>query len=160
MLLRFFSFLIVLIFFTSCDQFLSAKKNNRQKLDTIIDFTSVDFSPSFKVCDFLIDKVEKENCFRNTIHEEIDAELQKYTLTSKSAINETIYVSLRISARGEIILKEVRSSEMIKNQLPVLDSLIRIAIEKLPNIHPAIKRGIPVTSKYHLPIRIQLRDLP
>jgi|TARA_B110000967_G_scaffold148716_1_gene152390 hypothetical protein len=160
MSLRVFSFLIVLIFFTSCDQFFPTNKNNPQKLDTIIDFTSVDFSPSFKVCDSLIEKVEKENCFRNTIHQEIGSELQKYTLRSKSAINETIYVDLDVNASGEIILKEVQSSKMIKNQLPVLDSLIRIAIEKLPNIHPAIKRGIPVTSKYHLPIRIQLRDLP
>jgi hypothetical protein len=157
MSLRGFSFLIVLIFFTSCDKFSGTKNNNLQKLDTILDRTSVDFSPSFKVCDSLIDKAEKENCFRNTIHQEIGAELQKYTLISKSAINETIYVALIINAGGEIILKKVQSSEMIKNQLPVLDSLIRVAIEKLPNIHPAIKRGIPVTSKYHLPIRIQLR---
>jgi hypothetical protein len=158
--LRGFSFLIVLIFFTSCDQFLPAKKNSLQKLDTIVDFTSVDFSPSFKVCNSLIDKAEKENCFRNTIHQEIGAELQKHTLTSKSAIDETIYVALIINTGGEIILKEVQFSETIKNQLPELDSLIRIAINKLPNVHPAIKRGIPVTSKYHLPIRIHLRDLP
>ncbi|WP_223269116.1 MULTISPECIES: hypothetical protein [unclassified Polaribacter] len=137
-----------------------AKQHNLQKLDTIIDFTSVDFYPSFKVCDSLIEKVEKENCFRNTIYKKIGASLQKHTLESKDAIDETILVDLIINSAGEIIFKELQATKLIKNQLPTLDSLIRISVDQLPTIHPAIKRGIPVTSKYQLPIRIQLKELP
>jgi hypothetical protein len=155
---RVFYFFVLLICITSCDQFSLTKKNTQQRLDTIIDFTSVDFSPSFKICDSLIDKAAKEDCFRNTIHKKIGAVLQKHTLTSKDSINETIFVDLVISLSGEIILKGVQSSENIKKQFPELDSIIQLSVDQLPSIYAAVKRGMPVTTKYQLPIRIQLQE--
>ncbi|WP_231962802.1 hypothetical protein [Polaribacter sp. KT25b] len=127
-------------------------------MDTIVDFTSVDFSPSFKICDSIIDKEEVAICFRNTMHQKIGEELQKQQLTIKDSINEIIYVDVVINSKGEIIFDETSTSENIKKQLPQLDSLLKLSVSKLPAIHPAIKRGIPVTTKYRLPIRILLMD--
>ncbi|UAM97063.1 hypothetical protein K8354_12105 [Polaribacter litorisediminis] len=155
---RVFYFFVLLIFITSCDQFSLKKENTLQKLDTLVDFTSVDFSPSFKVCDSLIDKTAKENCFRNTIHQKIGEELKKHIFTSKDTINETIFVDLIINSNGEIVLKEIQSSENIKNQLLALDSIIQLAVDQLPIVHAAIKRGMPVTTKYQLPIQIRLQE--
>ena len=45
-----------------------------------VDFTSVDVSTSFKVCDSLIDKDKKNSCFRSTIREEIANSLAKYSI--------------------------------------------------------------------------------
>ncbi|MFY9242899.1 MAG: hypothetical protein WAO74_07725 [Polaribacter sp.] len=157
--MRVFSFLLMLIFITSCDKLPFSKNKNLQQLDTIVDFTSVDLSPSFKICDSIIDKIEKSDCFRNTIHQKIGEELLLHSLSVKDSINETVYVDLIINDKGEIIFKELQSSEIIKKELPELDSIIHISVNNLPKIYPAIKRGIPVATEYQLPIKIVLKEL-
>ena len=129
-----------------------------QLLDTIVNFSSVDTSPSFKVCDSIIDKQKKNNCFRTTIHQKIGAELQKHQFVIRDSISEIVYVDLLITSKGKIVLEAMESSEEIKNQLPKLDSVLRISVDKIPNVYAAIKRGIPVTTKYRLPIKIQLKQ--
>jgi hypothetical protein len=155
---RLILFLILITTATSCDKLPFTKSNDTIQLDTIVDFTTVDFYPSFKACDTLIDKNTKADCFRNTIHQKIGAELQKYSFTIKDSIDETIYVDLVINAHGEVLFDELESSIAIKNQLPELDSIIKISVQKIDTIYPAIKRGIPVTTKYKLPIRILLKE--
>ncbi|WP_343330582.1 hypothetical protein [Polaribacter staleyi] len=158
MFLRGLSFLIMLVFITSCDLFCPPKDKNTSDLDTIVDFSSVDTFPSFKVCDAIIDKQEKMDCFRTTIHQKIGAELQKNSLSIKDSIDEIIYVDLVINAEGIFLLGAIQSSDTIKRELPKLDSLLKACVDKLPKIYPANKRGIPVTTKYRLPIRIQLKE--
>ncbi|MCI2230168.1 hypothetical protein MC378_13400 [Polaribacter sp. MSW13] len=158
MFLRVFTFIIVIVFFTSCDKFSFTNNSQTITLDTIVDLSSVDVSPSFKVCDSIIDKTKKTDCFRTSIHQKIGGELLKHSFIIKNAISETVYVNMMINSKGLIILEEVQSSENIKKELPELDSLLRACVQKLPIIHPAIKRGIPVTTKYRLPIKIQLTE--
>jgi hypothetical protein len=158
MFVRVFTFLLCIIFCTSCDKFSFSKNKDLQNIDTIVDFTSVDFSPSFKICDAIIDKEQMVTCFRNTIHQKIGEELKKHYLTVKDSIDEVIYVDVLINSKGEIIFDETATSENIKQQLPRLDSILKESVKNLPKIHPAIKRGIPVTTKYRLPIRILLKD--
>ena len=129
-----------------------------QLLDTIVNFSSVDTSPSFKVCDSIIDKQKKNNCFRTTIHQKIGAELQKHQFVIRDSISEIVYVDLLITSKGKIVLEAMDSSEEIKIKLPKLDSVLRISVDKIPNVYAAIKRGIPVTTKYRLPIKIQIKQ--
>lgn len=156
--MRVLSFLILMMFITSCDKLSFSKNKENQVLDTIIDFTAVDLSPSFSVCASIIDKTKKSDCFRNSIHKKIGEELQKHTLTSKDSIDETVFVDLLINVEGKIILQEVSSSENIKKQLPALDSILQLSVDNLPIIFPAIKKRFPVATKYRLPIRIVLTD--
>lgn len=158
MFLRVFSFVFFLMICTSCDKLPFSKKQQVPILDTIINFNEVDFSPSFKECDSIIEKEEKSNCFRNSIHQKIGAELQKQVFTIQDSIDEVVTVHLLIDSKGSIRFETMETTEVIKSQLPNLDSLIRESINKIPVILPAIKRGIPVTTKYTLPIRIQLKE--
>ena len=147
-----------MIFFTSCDKFSFSKTDKNQPLDTIVNFSSVDTFPSFSICDSIIDKTKKETCFRTTIHQQIGEELKQHTFIIKDSINEIVYVDLIINAIGEFKLDAIESSNKIKTELPKLDSLLKASVKKLPKIYPAIKRGIPVTIKYRLPIRIQIKE--
>ena len=158
MYLRYLSFFLLMAFITSCDLIYPTKNNNSAVLDTIVNFSTVDTFPSFKVCDSIINKDEKSNCFRETIHQKIGEELQKEELSITDSINEVIYVDVIINSKGVFSLSGIQSSEYIKKELPALDSLLRESVAKLPKIYPAIKRGIPVTTKYRLPIRIQLTE--
>ena len=155
---RIFSLLLLFLFITSCDNFSFSKNKNLQAVDTIVDYTSVDFSPSFKVCDSIIDKHQKSNCFRTTIHQKIGAELQKYQFVIRDSISEIVYVDLLINSKGKIVLEAMDSSKEIKIKLPKLDSVLRVSVDKIPNVYAAIKRGIPVTTKYRLPIKIQIKQ--
>ncbi|WP_339342272.1 hypothetical protein [uncultured Polaribacter sp.] len=134
------------------------KSEKIQALDTIVNFSSVDTSPSFKECDSIIDKHQKSNCFRTTIHQKIGAELQKHQFIIRDSISEIVYVDLLINSKGKIVIEAMASSEEIRIQLPELDSVLRISVDKIPNVYAAIKRGIPVTTKYRLPIKIQLKQ--
>jgi len=156
MFLRGFSLLLMVLFITSCDKFSFSKNKNIQDLDTIVDFSSVDTFPSFKPCDSIIDKTKKTDCFRTTIHQKIGAELLQHTFIIKDSIDEIIYVDLIISSEGIFTLHAIQSSNNIKKVLPQLDGLLRESVEKLPKIYAANKRGIPVSVKYSLPIRIKL----
>jgi hypothetical protein len=158
MLLRVFSFLLLLLLSTSCDKFSFSKSKSIQVLDTIVNFSSVDTSPSFKECDSIIDKRLKSNCFRTTIHQKIGAELQKHQFVISDAISEIVYVDLLINAKGKITLEAIIASEVIKSQLPQLDSILSLSVARIPSVYPAIKRGIPVTTKYRLPIKIVLKQ--
>ena len=50
------------------------------------------------------------------------------------------------SSKGNFVLDGIQSPENIKTALPRLDSLIKVSVQKLPIIYPAIKRGIPVVN--------------
>jgi hypothetical protein len=158
MFLRVFFLLLFFLLITSCDKLSFLKSEKIQALDTIVNFSSVDTSPSFKECDSIIDKHQKSNCFRTTIHQKIGAELQKHQFIIRDSISEIVYVDLLINSKGKIVIEAMASSEEIRIQLPELDSVLRISVDKIPNVYAAIKRGIPVTTKYRLPIKIQLKQ--
>lgn len=149
-------FLILLFCCSSCKYFTSDVCNN-QPLDTIINFKKVDVSPSFNECKELIDEA-KTNCFRTTIHQKIANSLAEFTLEVKDSVDEVVMVDLLIPSNGKIQLEHIESSLVIKEQLPQLDSLLKISVEKLPKVFPAIKRDIPVATQYQLPIHIVLQD--
>ena len=123
-----------------------------------VDYTSVDVSPSFKVCDALIDKVKKNTCFRNTIREEIAKSLSKYSIKVKQPLDETITVTIIIKSNKEVKLMNIDASETLIKEIPVLYEMIEKSIADLPNVYPAIIRGIPVTTQYKLPIKIKLEN--
>ena len=158
MFLRIFTFIILLFFITSCDKLSFLKSEKIQALDTIVNFSSVDTSPSFKECDSIIDKHQKSNCFRTTIHQKIGVELQKHQFIIRDSISEIVFVDLLINSKGKIVIEAMASSEEIRIQLPELDNVLRISVDKIPNVYAAIKRGIPVTTKYRLPIKIQIKQ--
>ncbi len=156
--MRVFFVVLVVIFITSCDKLPFTKKQDVPTLDTIVDFTSVDLSPSFTECDSLVSKKNKSDCFRKTIHAKIGEELLKHTLVSKDSINETVVVNILINSKGVVSFEKLTTNAIIKETLPNLDSLLEASINSLPKIYPAVKRGIPVTTKYQLPIQIVLEN--
>lgn len=160
MLLRVFCLLFIFHTITSCDQFSSSKNSSKITLDTIVNFSAVDTSPSFKNCDSLFDNQKKADCFRKTIHQKITTLLasHQFTTSKKDTLFDAIYANLLIKSNGKISLETLVSSKGIKKQLPDLDRVLKIYIDSLPKVYPAIKRGIPVTTKYVLPIKIIFKE--
>ena len=154
--MRYFLFICLLISFTSCEYFSFEKNKNIEKID--VDFTSVDVSPSFKVCDSLIDKDKKSSCFRTTIRQEISSSLAKQSIQVPQSVDETIEVAITIQSNKEVKLTSIKSSDSLLVILPSLKAILKKSVEELPAVYPAIKRGIPVTTVYKLPIRIAVKN--
>lgn len=153
--MRFILGFLVVLFLQSCTYFSSSQKEKNSVLDTtVIDFYRVDSYPTFDNCTELIDKKEKEFCFRETIYQKVGQELDKIQLKSNDTIDEAILVQLKISSQGFFSVDSIISSTTIKINFPELDSVILKSIETLPKVFPAIKRGIPVTTVYELPIQL------
>ena len=123
-----------------------------------VDYTSVDVSPSFKVCDSLINKDKKNTCFRITIRQEISSNLAKQSIQVAQSVDETIEVAITIQSNKEVKLTSIKSSDSLLVILPSLKAILKKSVKELPDIYPAIKRGIPVTTVYKLPIRIVVKN--
>jgi hypothetical protein len=155
---RYFLLICLLFSFTSCEYFSFEKNKNIEKIDVDVDFTSVDVSPSFKVCDSLIEKEKKNTCFRTTLRQEISSSLAKQSIQVPQSVDETIEVAITIQSNKEVKLTSIKSSDSLLVILPSLKAILKKSVEELPAVYPAIKRGIPVTTVYKLPIRIAVKN--
>lgn len=150
--------LFILVSFSSCDYFSFKKNSNQEKIDTIVNVKEVDTFPSFSICDSIIDKLKKADCFRKTVHLEIAKSLAQKKVKVKRAVDETITVVITVHANNNITLKSVTASDKMHKEIPELKKMLEESIADLPKVRSANKRGIPVTSEYKLPIRIKLEN--
>lgn len=156
--MRYFLFLIIFCCFISCDYFSFERKKDFEKIDSEVDTTLVDTPPSFEICNSIIDKKEKTDCFRKTIHQEISKSLQAENIQVRKTIDEVVNVVITIHSDKKITLKKIDASEKLYEQIPTFNEKIEKAVRNLPKVYPAIKRSIPVTSEYLLPIKIKLEN--
>ncbi len=146
----------IIITCTSCTNGLSSKTNTLQGLDTIVDFSKVDVSPYFKICEKLLKK-EKTHCFRTNIQLYFIKKLKKLELSSEQSINEMITVVLLVDKKGKTSLQELTLTDNITVNFPDFENEIHQMVDDLPQLYPALKRGIPVTTEYKLPINIKVQ---
>ena len=123
-----------------------------------LDYSSVDVSPSFRVCDSLIEKDKKDTCFRTTLRQEIFSSLAKQSIQVPQSVDETIEVAITIQSNKEVRLTSIKSSDSLMAIVPSLKAILKKSVEELPAVYPAIKRGIPVSTVYKLPIRIAVKN--
>ena len=56
---------------------------------------------------------------------------------------------------GKTRLSSIQKTVKITQNLPKLDSILNAGLQELPLLQPAIKRGIPVSAEFSLPIIIK-----
>jgi hypothetical protein len=122
---------------------------------TVIDFNSVDVFPLFPTCDSIPSQEKQKICSQIKLSEQIYASLSTQEIISTDKLNDTILIKLNIDNSGKVSLSSLIANDHINQQIPNLDSLIESGIEKLPLLKPAIKRGMPVTTEFTLPIIVK-----
>jgi hypothetical protein len=158
MSVRFFILCSLFYFCISCE-FVSKKNainRSAQVIDTMIDVKRVDVFPSFKTCDTLLAVPLKNSCFTKELHKHLTASLLLHTFTVSKSIDEVVRIQLKIDNQGRCELMQIISSKKVQKMLPELDNVIRESVERLPTLFPALKRGIPVTSIYEIPIVVKI----
>jgi hypothetical protein len=145
--------LIICTFFVSCSYFEKPqKKNPIQQVDTIVNFNSVDAFPLFPKCKDIPSREKQQICFQLEMAQHIYASLKTYSLNSKEVLSDTVFIKLKVDINGKTSLSGIQISEETKSLLPQFDSIVEISLQQLPNLEPAIKRNMPVTTEFTLPI--------
>ena len=120
-----------------------------------IDWEDVDQYPLFVDCDELASKPEQKRCFMETLLRHFSKSLQESDLVLTEEVRDTIFVNFRMEDTGAITLIDIKNDEQIGPQLPTFEDQIKKSLNNLPKIEPALKRGIPVSAKFRIPIVLQ-----
>ena len=152
---RLILFFLCGFFLVSCEFFQKKELSNDSVIDTVIDYNSVDVFPLFPKCDSIPSQEKQKICTQIKLSEYIYASLVSINITTSKKVSDTLLITLNIDKIGKVSLSNIKSSEMIQQQIPKLDSLIKIGIESLPLLKPAIKRGVLVSTEFSLPIVVK-----
>lgn len=135
----------------SCS-FFEDRTKEVQKVDTIVDFNSIDAFPLFPECNNIPSREKQQICFQLEMAQHIYAALKQYSLKSSEEVNDTIFVKMRVDANGETSLSSIKISKKTIQLLPEFDSIVRVTLQGIPKLQPAIKRNMPVSTEFTLPI--------
>lgn len=149
----FFTLVFCVFFLSSCSYFENrAKRDPIPKVDTIVDFHTVDDFPLFPNCKDIPSREKQRICFQLELSQHIYAALKKHEFNADDPISDTAIVTLIIDLKGRTTLSDIQLSNKTRLLLPQFDSVVALSLESLPTIQPAIKRAIPVSTEFVLPI--------
>jgi hypothetical protein len=139
----------------SCGFFDSKDKKARELVKQEmrnIDWNQVDNYPLFEACDETLTKQDQKICFENELTSHLAATLDEFEYILDADINPTVYVDFVIDGEGKISVLDIEKDTKIDLQMPEFDGIIIQSLKGLPEISPALKRGIPVRAKFRIPI--------
>lgn len=150
--------LCLLCLLTACNRSANREEKTQELVDQeirAIDWEDVDQYPLFADCDELASKSEQKNCFMQTLLRHFSKSLQESDLVLEEEIKDTIFVNFRMEDTGTITLINIKNDKQINRQVPDFRKQIEKSLNSLPRIEPALKRGIPVSAKFRIPIVLQ-----
>lgn len=153
-----FPIIILLILLTGCNSSTKREEKTQELVDQeirAIDWEEVDQYPLFADCDELAGRPEQKKCFMETLLKHFSKTLQESDLVLEEEVKDTVFVDFRMEDTGAITLITIKNDEEIQKQLPGFRNQIEKSLNSLPRIEPALKRGIPVSAKFRIPIVLQ-----
>lgn len=153
---KFFTILMVCsfascIFFESTDE--KAQKLVSKELQSI-DWTDVDKYPLLNDCDETASKVEQKKCFIETLSFHFTMTLQEFQPVLNKTVNDTVFIDFIVEHTGNISIVNIHNKEVLEEQIKEFEEKITESLTNLSRIEPALKRGIPVNTKFRIPIVI------
>lgn len=148
------AYLIIFIysFLLSSCSFFEEKTKHVVKIDTIVDFNSVDAFPLFPECKTIPSRDKQQICFQMEMTQHIYASLKEFSLNAIDSLNDTVLVILKVDSFGKTSLSKIQISTETQKLIPQFDSVLKLSIQNLPQLQPAIKRNMPVTTEFTMPI--------
>ncbi|MCG2419905.1 hypothetical protein K8089_12815 [Aequorivita sp. F47161] len=151
-------FIFLLLLATSC-QFFETEKVTSEKIFKeeieAIDWKEVDRYPSFSNCENTLEKPEQKDCFINTISTHLYKSISHEDIVAVREVYDTVRVNFEVSSSGQLYILEIKMDTLLKKEFPGLENWIIQSIDSLQPVAPAYKRGIPVKTRFTLPVVIQ-----
>ncbi len=151
----------LLVLCCSCNLFTSKEQLKKQLVQEeikSINWNEVDQYPLFEACDETASKEAQKVCFQTTLSDHLFNALATHNFNVTQSVNDTILVLMIIRNDGSIQLESITKTSLVSEQLPEIDSVITRALQRLPKIYPALKRGIQVSTKVKLPIVVSAQQ--
>lgn len=153
-----FLLLLLLVISSGCKQFETQKVSSEELLreeSASLNWHEVDQYPAFEECREFLQEETAKACFGQRVAEYVYARLADKKPVVTEPINDTILLHLLISSQGVPSIETIEMDSSLIRQLPLLNTWIQESIDSLPEIDPASKRGIPVSTKFRMPVVIQ-----
>lgn len=139
----------------SCSLMESKEKQAQQRVATEIqqiDWNSVDAYPLFRACDENATKAVQRACFGEQLTQHLQKALASYEFVLEPDMDPTVMVTFVVNTEGKVIVKDIEKDPALIEKTPELEDIISHGLNTLPHLAPALKRGIPVSTKYRVPI--------
>lgn len=136
----------------------SSKEKRTQKLVAKemeqIDWNTLDHYPLFVECDELMTAESQRSCFEDSMVKRLSEGLAEYDLILEDQVSTVIYIDLLVDMEGKIKVADMERNPDILAQIPDFNRMIQREINELPQVEPALKRGVPVNVKFRIPIEL------
>ena len=149
-------FLVSLCF--SCQYFEKKVPNEKELLEKQlkeINWNEVDEYPSVADCEKLTDETQRKQCFFEFLTTAIQQKLAVDTLSTLFPKLDTIEVKVTVFPNSTMEFDPQFPKDSVAYDTIKIDSILRIRLVNFPKVNPAIKRGIPVKTKFVLPVIIK-----
>lgn len=157
--LKHYYFFLVFLLFTSCQHFekhVPSEKELLEKELKAINWKEVDEYPSFKDCDKLGNKTQRQQCFFEYLSQLIQEKLSIDTLSILYPELDTIEVKVTIFPDAKMKFEPQFPKDSLAYDTIKIDSILNARLVDFPKVNPAIKRGIPVKTQFILPVIIKV----
>lgn len=155
-------YFFLLLLLASCQYFETQRVSSEEVLQEelqAMDWSDIDTYPSFPVCDGKMEKEDQRQCFQSTILSSIKKKLVLGNWVTSLSLSDTVFIQLEVDTIGQLTIQPIELDSLLRASLPKMDSLLLEGIKTLPEPAPAYKRGIPVRSKFTLPLVINTEEL-
>ena len=122
-----------------------------QELETF-SWDEVDQYPSFESCADTINFEENKACFETTLSTYVLEVLKQNQDVVQPFVNDTVTLRFLVSNSGILSLSDVTTDASLDRSTADLKSILEKALNDLPTLYPAIKRGQHVAVEFTLPI--------
>jgi hypothetical protein len=157
--LKYYSFLLVFIFFNSCQYFdkqIPSEKELLQKELKAINWKEVDEYPSVADCEKIEDKKQRQQCFFEILTQLIQEKLSVDTLSVLYPELDTIEVKVTVFPNATMQFEPQFPKDSVAYDKIKIDSILKARLVDFPKVNPAIKHGIPVKTQFILPVILKV----
>jgi hypothetical protein len=121
-----------------------------------IDWQSVDLYPLFESCEETLSKSLQKECFEAVIKAQILLVVQQMYDQDSLSFSGTFSMDFKVNATADIFIQKIEGFNGSINEKQSFEKRVQKEIASLPFLSPAIKQGIPVATRFQIPIEIHL----
>lgn len=156
-----FYWIVLGLSLASCEFFASPETKTQQLVEeelSAIDWNEVDQYPLFDTCEETASKPEQQNCFEQNLVMHLSMSLQDFEFQSDQSLADTLYVDFMVDNQGRISVVSMDKNPEFSMENPEFERIVSKSLRSLPRLEPALKRGIPVSSRFRIPLVLNTDD--
>lgn len=150
--------LLFVVILAGCERFETKKITSEEILSEEtqdLNWNEVDQYPAFEECRNITEIEAAKSCFGQKVANSVYARIEEKRPVVSEVLYDTILLHLRISEKGTPAIDSMEIDSVLTYHLPEIDDWLRESIDSLPRVYPATKRGIPVATKFKMPVVIR-----